>query len=73
LWMKISGKLSIPKTSLWGPIPLRDWEERNSVASLDLSDHIPLAGSRFVSERLNPSGFPGNGSLDDVRSGFECQ
>ena len=31
----------------------------------------PLAGSRFVSERLNPSGFPGNGSLDeDIRRYF---
>ncbi len=26
----------------------------------------PLAGSRFVSERLNPSGYPGNGGLDEV-------
>ena len=31
-------------------------------------DVDPLAGSRFVSERLNPSGCPGNGSLDeDIR------
>jgi hypothetical protein len=26
-----------------------------------------------MSERLNPSGFPGNGSLDDVRSGLTLQ
>jgi len=33
----------------------------------------PLAGSRFVSERLNPSAFAGNGGLDKVRDGLTLQ
>jgi len=31
---------------------------------------IPLRGTVFDWERLNPSGFPGNGSLDNVQSGL---
>ena len=32
----------------------------------------PLAGCRFMSERQNPSGFPGNVGLDDVSERFVC-
>jgi len=48
------------------PSPRGGWEERNCSAEQGLFKVDPLAGSRFEWERLNPTGFPGNGSLDEV-------
>ena len=39
----------------------------------DIPRITPHAGSRFVSERLNPSGFPANVGLDEVMERFVCQ
>jgi len=43
---------------------------KKTARRLDLLKDKSLAGSRFMSERLNPSGCPGNVRLDEVRKWF---
>src|SRR5438046_1107385 len=46
-------------------LPFYGWIGRGFVPA-----KTPLTGSRFEWERLNPTGFPGNVCLDNVRSGL---